>query len=570
MKDETDIAAGVNYSHIPFRIRIGVTGHRKDLGNLADLEYLVKQTIDTQLDNLFPEEARDFIRCARAADDPPMRYSIVTPLAEGADRLVARAVLSYPDARIDAVLPLTLEDYLEDFKTRESKEEFQELLARCARPRFLRQRSIAGEHPDPGDARSARREAYAAVGRYVVDHCDVLIAIWDGAPPQKPGGTAEIVEYARKAERPLIRIWPGSQDPPERGTGLSELGLRAMARFYRHTLTPAERAAAVQKRYAGLFGKPGKDEAPWVSESVKEMVRTVLLPDAVQASRAASENQRQFFKAGKYVFLLSAIAVACVAIAVLFEPLARYGFSAEFVLLTVMAFTLARTRNQHAHEVWIESRFLAERLRSAAFLAICGVEPIPIEVVPFMGHSHGEGEWTVRAFDEIWGRIPRLAGYGQEQCGMLRAYIRTRWIQDQIRHHTRKSEAERHSRERIETAGRILLPVTMAAALLHLVLPLFFESSRPLHHVDIGLTFIAIVFPAVGASLAGTLAQREHLRLLKRSESMARHLEELDGDMASADTPARFAAVLRKMDELTLRETQDWLMLMRYVEIRAN
>src|SRR5208282_5776370 len=48
-----------------------------------------------------------------------------------------RAVLADPSSRLDVVLPLTLEDYLEDFTTEESRKEFGELLGRCRKPVLL-------------------------------------------------------------------------------------------------------------------------------------------------------------------------------------------------------------------------------------------------------------------------------------------------------------------------------------------------------------------------------------------------------------------------------------------------
>ena len=42
------------------------------------------------------------------------------------------------------------------------------------------------------------------MGRYVVDHCDVLIALWDGMPSSGQGGTAEIVSYAKEQCRPVV------------------------------------------------------------------------------------------------------------------------------------------------------------------------------------------------------------------------------------------------------------------------------------------------------------------------------------------------------------------------------
>jgi hypothetical protein len=40
--------------------------------------------------------------------------------------------------------------------------------------------------------------------------------------------------------------------------------------------------------------------------------------------------------------------------------------------------------------------------------------------------------------------------------------------------------------------------------------------------------------------------------------------------MASAKDPERFENLLQKLDEMMLREAQDWLMLMRFVEIKAG
>ena len=59
-----------------------------------------------------------------------------------------------------------------------------------------------------------RRDAYANAGRYVVDHCDLLIAVWNGEPSRERGGTAEIVQYALKQNRPILRVWGDSFEFP--------------------------------------------------------------------------------------------------------------------------------------------------------------------------------------------------------------------------------------------------------------------------------------------------------------------------------------------------------------------
>jgi hypothetical protein len=193
---------------ISHRVRIGATGHRK-LDDPAAMEALVKKAIDAVVEELLAKEVRRKIVRDRSAG-AAIPFSVVSSLAEGADRVVARAVLSYPDARLDAVLPLAREDFMEDFATEASRKEFAELLNRCSEPVVLRTNRIRNERHDANGQAELRSDAYAQAGRYVVDHCDVLIAVWDGKPARGGGGTAEIVEYALRKNRPLIRVWGGS------------------------------------------------------------------------------------------------------------------------------------------------------------------------------------------------------------------------------------------------------------------------------------------------------------------------------------------------------------------------
>jgi hypothetical protein len=205
-----------DFEAIQYRIRIGVTGHRK-LDDQAAIEALVKTAIDAEVEKLFPEGARRKIERVRQAGATPISFRVLSPLAEGADRVVARAVLGYPDARLDVVLPLAVEDYLEDFATEESRAEFEELLSRCSERVLLRTRSIRDDCHAPAAQAELRRDAYAEVGRYVVDHCDVLIAVWDGQPSSERGGTAETVQYAIERNRPVVRVWGGQFQVLNRG-----------------------------------------------------------------------------------------------------------------------------------------------------------------------------------------------------------------------------------------------------------------------------------------------------------------------------------------------------------------
>ena len=110
-----------------------------------------------------------------------------------------------------------------------------------------------------------------------------------------------------------------------------------------------------------------------------------------------------------------------------------------------------------------------EKSKTAGICAdfTCGVAPKPIKVPLYMGHSQTANDWTVRAFDEIWDRLPPLAGCNPEHCSLLNAYVREAWIDDQVAYHRKKQEVEGRMRRRLARASAIVLPVTVAAAALH-------------------------------------------------------------------------------------------------------
>lgn len=163
-------------------IRIGVTGHRI-LAELDRIELGVEEALG-RVEQLFPGES----------------LTVVSALAEGADRLVAWRVLARPDARLTVPLPLEESDYIRDFSSEESRLEFSTLLRRASK--------IERMPPAP-----ARDQAYEAAGEYVLNNSDVLLTIWDGRPAQGRGGTADIVSRSRSRKLPIAWIHAGNRKP---------------------------------------------------------------------------------------------------------------------------------------------------------------------------------------------------------------------------------------------------------------------------------------------------------------------------------------------------------------------
>jgi hypothetical protein len=163
-------------------VTIGVTGHRI----LAELDEI----------NAGVDEA--LRRIEQAFPGQPL--TVLSSLAEGADRLVVHRVLARSQARLVVPLPLPKADYLTDFASTASKAEFSNLLARADEVIEL-------------SLTPTRNEAYEAAGNYVLDHCDVLLAVWDGQGAQGQGGTGAIVARARQRNLPIAWIHAGNRNP---------------------------------------------------------------------------------------------------------------------------------------------------------------------------------------------------------------------------------------------------------------------------------------------------------------------------------------------------------------------
>lgn len=182
-------------------VRIGITGHRI----LMDAEQIQKGIDDA------------LARIKMAYGGKPL--AVLSSLAEGADRMVVEAVLDTHDSRLIAVIPFEMDDYASDFGEEGSPSRiyFDRLLS-CA------------DDVITLPSLPTREEGYEQGGNYVVDNCDVLLAVWDGEEAQGRGGTSEIVARARGQGKPVVIVRAGNRKPgTEEPTTLGEEQGRVIA-----------------------------------------------------------------------------------------------------------------------------------------------------------------------------------------------------------------------------------------------------------------------------------------------------------------------------------------------------
>jgi hypothetical protein len=80
--------------------------------------------------------------------------------------------------------------------------DFKSIYSKAAFTTLLEQADHVIELP----SEDTREACYLAAGLYVLDHSDVLIALWDGEPARGTGGTAEIVAEARRRGMPIAWV----------------------------------------------------------------------------------------------------------------------------------------------------------------------------------------------------------------------------------------------------------------------------------------------------------------------------------------------------------------------------
>jgi hypothetical protein len=526
---------------IPFRLRIGVTGHRR----LDDEEALAGQVgrVLERVGEILP-----------ASPYTQVLFTVVSPLAEGADRLVAREVLKNEGADLEVPLPLPREEYVRDFQSDESKREFTDLLLR------------AREVMELGPSKS-RQEAYERVGRYMVDRCDVLIALWDGQPSRGPGGTAEIVQYAREREVPFFWIATKGQHEivEEVGNGINAAPFRQLDEYNRAKVASQHFEQQVRVREHELVTAAERSAVkPAPVRALSEWVS----PYYVRADSLAQRYQTWYYALGNAVFLLAAAAVAAAASQVLFAPETPELVWIEVGLMAGLALIVIVGAWSGLHDRWLSYRFLAERFRSVFFLALSGLGGQRRSGVDRASLGHPSEEWLRRAYLEVWSRRPEAATTESDVEG-LREFLAEAWIRDQIKYHEKMSRKYHGRDHRLTWATYILFGATILAALLHVVGVAGHASPGSLSWATL-FVLLAIALPALGAAISAIRTQREYSRNSDRFGRMAHYLGSISARLETAPDMETVRAIAAEAEDLMFDENRDWFVVMRFHPIELH
>jgi len=116
----------------------------------------------------------------------------VTSLAAGGDQIFAECALA-TGGQLMAIIPC--EGYERTFSDPTNLATYRRLLNSSKNKVLL-------PFQEPSE------EAYWAAGKRIVDTAYMLVAVWDGLPAGGLGGTADVVKYAEKQNKEVLRVWP--------------------------------------------------------------------------------------------------------------------------------------------------------------------------------------------------------------------------------------------------------------------------------------------------------------------------------------------------------------------------
>ena len=490
---------------------LGVTGHRRlRAEDIPRLEAAV----------------RDLFTALRRAS-PTTPLLLITPLAEGADRLVARVALE-AGAELVVPLPLPPEEYARDFP--ETAAEFDRLLAHQRTVRRI-------QLPDVGAGRDLQ---YALVGLYVARHSQILIALWDGVGSTDTGGTAQIVQYRRtgrfhgpqsvadnleRAPRPF-GLLSSPLDPPDTGPVYQVITPRTdrpspdnpFAGRWLHPESAAReppdpdglpgslrgrlkqiesfnaagvRLAEREPRTVEAAERQLSGESP-VPAEVAGLRRAFALADALSV-----RYQRETYTGLWVLYALVLLAVVCFEIyAHLFPPQDPriVAFLAAYLgVIGVADLVYLVLRQRQSQNRFQDYRAVAEGLRVQFYWRLAGLP-----------HS-GADYYLRKQRDELTWIRDALRGWGVRAAPVAAGdahALATRWIQDQRDYFVR---ATRRERERLQRYRSVAAGIILASLIS--TLPTVGESLRSAPAGEFNwLTVLQVPLLAVSLVLAWHLA----------------------------------------------------------------
>jgi len=491
---------------------------------------------------------------ANFSDVPPI-VTLISSLAEGADRIAAHAALDAGFA-LDVILPCPAPIYAETFVDDASREAFASLSTRARATLVL---PLAGESAAPLDERLPA--TFEAAGLTMLAQSDILVAVWDGKPAEGRGGTGQIVEEAARRGAPVVIVDPKdgatrllwADQPADAATAPRALDIAprpltpALAALIARIVGPpsaAEERAGLKQYFACRVGADasrrashvfdGRDlegpRAQWprVSAAVGESATNrIAAMRYSQALLAAEDVAQRHAAAYRRLFLASSaatvVASGFVAGAARFRDLHWIAATFEFLTVALVGGLVLFATRRRWHRQWFEARELAERLRVVAPAWLLGAWPA--QLTPAQAAWPG---WCARA---VARELPLFAGEIGALTGEIRDILAA-LVDEQLAYHLANAERLERRDRVYEGIGVGLLVTSLVNNAVYLAMRLI--GAAGLENYESWGLAAAIFLPAAATAAYGVRLFGDFEDLARRSRRTAVELLVLQGRMTGA------------------------------------
>ena len=582
---------------LPFVLRVGITGHRLD--TLApEAIATVEQRLGDAL-KLLTERARALHAKEASVFAPvPPQFRIISPLADGADQIVAEAALKLGYS-LQAVLPFPRDSYREDLIGDAAKQRFDTLMSRAECSLEL-----------PGE-RSDDVSAYVMVGRATVAHCDLLLGLWDGQKARGRGGTGEVVEVAIAAGTPVLHV-PTDADQPMRliwaafDPVVDTAGIDPMAERHpdvEHVdvmldalLMPPD--AEVERKYLAMYQREqirpyrwrieyplllalfrvakfhsGKfKDAPgaaYIVEEWRDFREKCVAPNGITAPLDALEEAyswcdrlathfAQTYRSGHiFNFVLGGVAV-CLGLSAFMAPHAQFDFAlAECIITFAVIFNAHIGHKNEWHRRWLDYRQLAERLRPMRSLSILALAQ-PDH--PGTSTNPVAQRWIDWYSAGVWRAMSCPSGImTPHSVRQIAACIAKHELEPQVSYNRRHAEQIEKLDQRLEKVGELLFWATLFVTVATVVgLPF-----APVYVQEFSnwFTLVSAGFPALATAIFGIRFQADFGGSALRSEATAQNLAEIDAELHRSPSLIRTADLTEQAARRMLSDLDEWRLI---------
>ncbi len=525
-------------------------------------------------------------------DYPDRGVTVMSALAEGADRVVAEEALEL-DIPLIVPLPMPGALYIDDFDSIKAQESFDYLCSRAAE--FYELPITPGNTPESIREHGPNRtQQYAQLGVYLCAHCHILLALWDGKETDKLGGTAQVVRFHHDD------VMPG-YTPEAAASGLiladdeSDLVYHIVCSRDREGGEPAEPLQALDYWWYSL----DKDEprAKQIPDKYRRVFRytSEFSADALEHENSIRKEAYPLLDAGSFEKLpagvrdIDHVFRAADWLAIYFQKRMLFALKATHLLAMLMGLMyiiysdllpkqyflyaflgfFAAAAAIHAygsreswHRKYLDYRTLAEGLRVQFYWAAAGVTSGTVSKFThdnFLQTQDPDLGW-IRNVMRVAGTECDASDYS-EPAGL--EFTLAEWLGDQdsgqLGYFRRKGEERARRYQRTERMAKFVLWIGFAAIVLFILVSA--ELGEVVRDPVVVLMGVMLLLVGVRQSYGISVADAE---LIKQYKFMYRIFNNARRRIDAATSDEDRRRILHVLGDAALGEHAQWILMHRH------